>query len=240
MKNTLRALTLAASALLCIVANAQTAEERLLERLRKAYPATQFTTAQRSVVPGLYEVVMGQNIAYVDESGRYFMIGRLFDMQTRTDITTETRERITPRVEWATLPLEDAIRYGSGPTKLAVFSDPDCPFCRQLELELEKLEGVTVYVFPYPIASLHPSAARTAHAIWCAPDRAQAWRSYLLRKQPPPLPSADCSAAAIERNVALAARLGITATPTLMSSDGRLAPGASKVEQIKLWLARGN
>lgn len=232
------ALLLAGSALAQPSAGNATAEARLLEQLKRTYPSTTFSSAQPSAIPGVYEVVMGQNIAYVDGSGRYFLIGRMFDMQTKTDITSETRDRIAPRVEWERLPLVDAIKFGSGEAKLAVFSDPDCPFCRQLEAELEKLEGVTVYVFPYPIASLHPGATRAAQAIWCAPDKAKAWRDYVLRKVAPPPAPKDCAVDAITRNVALASRYGIAATPTLVSVDGRLAPGAVKVDQIKTWLAR--
>lgn len=217
-----------------------TSEAKLLQTLKKAYPSTQFTSAQRSAVPGIYEVVMGQNIAYVDESGRYFLIGRMIDMLEKTDITAATKERIAQRVEWSDLPLNDAIQFGKGEKRLAVFSDPDCPFCRQLEGELEKLDDVAVYVFPYPIASLHPSAARTSQAIWCSPNRTKAWRDYLMRKvAPPPAPS-GCDATAIARNVALAERLSITATPTLISGDGRIASGASKAEQILAWIERGS
>lgn len=218
---------------------AASSEARLLDALKKAYPATQFTSAQRTAIPGIYEVVMGQNIAYVDESGRYFLIGRMIDMQEKTDITAATKERIAQRIDWSTLPLRDAIRYGKGEKRLAVFSDPDCPFCRQLEAELEKLEDVTVYVFPYPIASLHPSAAKISQGIWCAPNKAKAWRDYLLRKVAPPAAPAGCDTAAITRNVALAEQLSINATPTLIAGDGRMASGASKAEQILAWLERG-
>jgi thiol:disulfide interchange protein DsbC len=212
----------------------------MLEQLKKANPATTFTSAQRSAIPGLWEVVMGQNIAYVDESGRYFLIGRLFDMQTKTDITAATKERIATRVEWSSLPLNDAIRFGTGSKRLAVFTDPDCPFCRQLEAEIEKLDDLSVYVFPYPITSLHPGAARTSQAIWCAPNKAAAWRDYLLRKVQPPAAKEGCAADAIGRNVALAERLGISATPTLIAPDGRMVSGASKAEQIKAWIEKGD
>ncbi|EXI72126.1 MAG: hypothetical protein AW10_04263 [Candidatus Accumulibacter appositus] len=30
---------------------------------------------------------MGQNVAYTDASGRYFVFGHLFDMQTQRDLT---------------------------------------------------------------------------------------------------------------------------------------------------------
>lgn len=217
----------------------QSNEARLLQTLKAAHPGTRFTSVQATPIPGIFEVVMGQNIAYIDGSGRYFLVGRLLDMVEKTDITAATKERIAQRIEWKDLPLKDAIKFGSGPLQLAVFSDPDCPFCRQLEAELDKLKDVTVYVFPYPIASLHPSAAKTAANIWCAPNRAQAWRDFLIRKVPPAAAKAGCDASAIQRNVALAEALSINATPTLISADGRLASGASQAQTILTWLQRG-
>ena len=108
-----------------------------------------------------------------------------------------------------------------------------------MEAELAKLKDVTGYGFPHPIASLHPSAAKTAANIWCAPNRAQAWRDYLIRKVPPAAAKAGCDVSAIQRNVALAEALSINATPTLISADGRLASGASQAQTILTWLQRG-
>lgn len=218
---------------------ANSAEARLMATLKRTLPSTQVTSVEKTPIAGLFEVVMGQNIAYVDGSGRYFLIGRMMDMQERIDITASTKERIAKKITWNDLPLQDAIRFGNGKQKVAVFSDPDCPFCRQLEVELDKLQNVTVYVFPYPIAALHPKASSASQAIWCARDRAKAWKDYLLQRQLPTSFEA-CDASAIQRNVALAERLGINATPTLIAEDGRMASGASKSEQIQAWLDRGS
>jgi len=70
-----RALTLALSAALAIPALAQqqvpaAAPASLVEKFRSLYPKTTFREIRKSPVSGLYEVVMGENIAYTDESGR--------------------------------------------------------------------------------------------------------------------------------------------------------------------------
>jgi thiol:disulfide interchange protein DsbC len=57
----------------------------------------------------------------------------------------------------------------------------------------------------------------------------------MTRDQVPP--SADC-AHPVDRNVALAERLGVTGTPTLVAADGRVLPGAASAEQINAWLSR--
>ena len=138
-----------------------TPEQRLLSTLRQLYPATTFTRVQSTPVPGLYEVALGNNVAYAAEDGRYFVFGHLFDLQTQRDLTVANRlasARSPARVDFAALPLADAIktvRGTDGRRVLAVFSDPDCPYCQELEAQLAALDNATVYTFLLPIASLH-------------------------------------------------------------------------------------
>lgn len=220
---------------LSLAAQADETLTALERRLQERYPATRIERVQTSEIPGLYEVMIGRNPAYTDATGRYFVFGHLFDLQTQRDLTAERLEA-QQRVAFAELPLSDAIKTirGAGERLLAVFSDPDCPYCRRLEDELAKLDNVTVYTFAYPLESLHPQARDKAVAVWCAPDRARAWAALMQAgKVPPKRPCAH----PIERNIALAQRLGIQGTPTLLSADGRLLPGAATGERIEQWLA---
>jgi thiol:disulfide interchange protein DsbC len=213
------------------------AQEALAVTLKRLYPGTSFDAVGPSSVKGLAEVVMGANVAYVDETGRYFIFGRLYDMREQRDLTAERLDRLT-RVDFTALPLEAAIVAvkGGGARKLAVFSDPDCPYCRTLERELATLDDVTIYTFLYPIEALHPAAARKAVAIWCAPDRAAAWADLMLRGiEPPP---ASC-VNPIRANLALGARLRIQGTPTLLAGDGRRSVGAQSAGELDAWLRAG-
>ena len=63
-------------------------EQALLQRLKKLYPSSGFTAVNKSPLPGLFEVTMGSHVAYVGKDGRYFMLGRLFDLQNQVDLTT--------------------------------------------------------------------------------------------------------------------------------------------------------
>ncbi len=212
----------------------------LLQRLRGLYPATRFTSVTTTPVSGLFEVVMGRNMAFTDATGRHFVFGHLFDMQTQSDLTAERKAALS-RIDFSTLPLQNSIKYvqGKGQRTLAVFSDPDCPYCKRVEAELAKLDNATIHVFPYPIQSLHPDAAARSAAIWCAPDRAQAWRQVMTGGAVPKMATRDECIVPIAANVALAERLGIHGTPTLLALDGRLLPGAATAEKISAWLNAG-
>lgn len=208
----------------------------LIGRLQALYPSTRFGEIRPTPWPGVFEVAMGANLAYVDASGQYFLFGHLYDMKAQHDLTAERKDTLA-RIDFNALPLADAIKdvRGRGSRALAIFSDPDCPHCRRLEAELKGLSDVTIHTFLMPIASLHPQARAKAIAVWCATDRLGAWQALMTRDQVPP--SADC-AHPVDRNVALAERLGVTGTPTLVAADGRVLPGAASAEQINTWLSR--
>lgn len=61
-------------------------------RLQRLYPATRFGVVNPTSWPGVYEVLMGANVAYVDESGQYFLFGHLYDMKAQRDVTAERKE----------------------------------------------------------------------------------------------------------------------------------------------------
>ena len=88
-------------------ANAWTTVDTVTANLKKRYPATPFKDIKESVIAGVYQVSMGKNVGYVDVSGRYFMFGKLFDMQTQTDLTEQPMEAAT-KIDFKSLPLKDS------------------------------------------------------------------------------------------------------------------------------------
>jgi thiol:disulfide interchange protein DsbC len=100
------------------------------------------------------------------------------------DITSgaEAAQPASPAVDFASLPLQHAIKsvHGQGRRTLAVFSDPDCPYCKKLEQELAKVDDVTVYTFLMPLEQLHPDSRAKADAVWCSKDRSAAWSALML------------------------------------------------------------
>lgn len=212
-----------------------TADPEMMLTLKKMYPSTNFREVNRTAVPGIFEVVMGQNVAYVEQTGRYFFFGRLFDMRKQQDLTAGRLDD-SNKIDVRNLPLNDAIKTvkGKGTRTLIVFSDPDCPFCKQLEKNLGSLNDVTIYTFMFPLEGLHPGAKEKSVAVWCSKDKEAAW-SELLLKGVAPAKSEKCSHP-VERNIALAEKLNISGTPTLVSLDGRKLPGAATADRISQWL----
>lgn len=136
------------------------------QAVRQAMPSTRIDAIAPSPIPGLVEVVAGRNILYADISGRWLVVGHLYDLTTARDVTAERKTQLA-RLDWKALPFEAAVHYGEGPLRLAVFSDPDCPWCRKLHQALRQAEGIEVWEIMFPVPALHPEARDKAVAILC-------------------------------------------------------------------------
>jgi thiol:disulfide interchange protein DsbC len=197
------------------------------------------TSVSATPYAGIYEVVINNSqIGYTDAKGQVFIAGNMFDFKTSANLSERRLEELR-RVDFSKLPLDKAIVKvkGNGARKLAVFSDPDCPFCKRLEPELEKLENVTIYTFLYPLTGLHPDAMRKATLVWCSADRVQAWDDLMLRGKLPEGGNLSCATPILEI-IDLAKTLGINGTPGIVFADGQMVPGMLPLEQIEARLAR--
>src|SRR5215510_3374323 len=147
---------------LCLAGETETLA-KIRQTLETRFPDIKVVDVRQSAMPGLYEVFSGDSLAYTDATGEYLILGQLMETSSKRNLTTlRLDERMS--IDVAKLPLEKAIKTvkGSGKRRLAVFSDPDCPFCQQLEKELASVTDVTIYTFLYPLAEVHPDAPKKA------------------------------------------------------------------------------
>jgi thiol:disulfide interchange protein DsbC len=210
--------------------------------LRKAFsakfPKAQVQSITKLPYLGLYEVVIDGEILYTDEDFDYLIDGNIIATKGMTNLTEQRKRKLTA-IDFNELPLDLAFKRvkGKGERKIAVFSDPDCPFCKRVENDLAKLDNVTIYMFLFPIDALHPKATEVAKQIWCSPDRIKAWDDYMQRKV---APKADSSCPnPVDRIVEYGRKKGINATPTLIMPNGERVPGAISAAQIEEYLGGG-
>jgi thiol:disulfide interchange protein DsbC len=207
--------------------------------LHAQYPQLKIEDVRPAPIPGWYEVFTGSELVYSDATGDHVFVGKLIDTHTRKDLAEESLEnRLT--IDFQKLPFDRAIKLvkGDGTRRLALFEDPDCPYCQQFEHELANVNNVTLYVFLFPLSDLHPQARVHAHSIWCAPDRAGAWSHWMLEHKDPGSP--ECGGDPIDQLQTLGAGLNVTATPTLFLPNGRRVQGVlagPKLEELLTSLA---
>ena len=176
----------------------------------------------------------GGRLFYTDENVTYFFLGNIVDAKSMSNITAQRLQKLTA-IKFESLPLDYAIKTvkGNGKRKVAVFSDPDCPYCKRLEKDLVNVTDVTIYTFLYPIASLHPDAERKSKAIWCSSNRQKAWDDFMLRGVAPADKKCDTPLDEIQ---AVGQKYKMNGTPTLVFADGRVVPGAIPVSDMETYL----
>ena len=208
--------------------------EKMRKQLTERMPGTKIGAITKAPYVGLYEVIAnGFNVFYTDEHANIAIIGKLIDLKTGKDIA-QARSQELMRVDFAALPMDKAIVKvkGDGSRKLAVFSDPDCPFCRDLEQELNKVTDVTIYTFLYPLTELHPDAERKAKLIWCAENPAKAWDDLMLNGKEPAATEKACEPP-LKEIQEMALKYWINGTPGVVFSDGQLVAGSLNSAQIE-------
>jgi len=214
------------------------AESDIRKAIESAYPGVKISNIAKSPINGIFEVStdgpQGPLVVYSDNMGEHLLIGDLLNIKNKRNLTRERMDKLT-EVKWDSLPLHNAIKVvkGDGSRKLAVFSDPDCPYCKKAEVELNKLDNVTVYNFAYPLP-MHPDAGRKAILVWCSKDRAKAWQDLML-KGIVPSGKADCKNP-IEDNLALGEKLRIDGTPAMIFPNGKRIPGYVDATRLEAML----
>lgn len=180
---------------------------------------------QPSQFPGLYEVFTGDTVSYADATGDRVFVGSLIDTLDKRNLTTERVDQLNS-IDFESLPLDRAIKIvkGNGSRKVALFSDPECPYCQQLEKELVSVTDVTIYTFLFPIASLHPDAPARARALWCSADPRTAWKEWMVDRKPPEWKT--CAGDPVEELKTLGEKLRINSTPTIFAASGRRFAGS--------------
>lgn len=244
MKRVFRGLTLAALSLSLMgaalaqstdvpAAQLKALQQKLSQRLPNL-PAIE--SARTTPLAGVIELKIGNTVFYSDATGDYLIEGHILETRTQRDLTAERLEDIN-RVTFNNFPFQDAIvwKSGNGKRRLVVFADPNCGYCKQLERELQKVKDLTVYTLLIPI--LGADSRTKAENIWCMKDRTEAWLGWMLEGQTPARAFGKC-ATPLQRNLALAQRLGVNGTPAMFFEDGTRLAAAAPLATIEQRLDR--
>jgi thiol:disulfide interchange protein DsbC len=239
----IRILTVLSAVLLLLSGVACADEASIRAEFLKKYPQANVESITKTPYLGLYEMLVDGEVVYTDPDFNYLIVGSLIETKTKINLTDARQREIEDKklkslaFPFEQLPFDLAIKKvkGDGSRKVAVFSDPDCPFCRKLEKDIEKVTDVTIYIFLFPIEQLHPKAPEMSRAIWCAPDRVKAWNEYMLKGVVPKSPKCDNP---VEKIVAYGQSKKINGTPTIFFADGKRVPGAIPAERFEELLSK--
>ena len=213
------------------------AEQKIQSALQLTLPNLKVDTVKPSALPGLYEVTFGANIVYVDQSARYLLNGDLFDLQEQQSVTATRAEALRAGLLNQVDEQGMIIYAGKDPQHtVTVFTDISCGYCRKLHSEIEDYlaAGIRVRYLAYPRAGSGSAAAKTAESVWCADDPNQAMTTA---KQGGEVAERTCDNP-IDEHFALGQQFGISGTPALVLSNGKILPGYVPADKLKAVLAK--
>lgn len=198
-------------------------EAALRKAIQPHFADSKIESVKKTNYLGLYEVVVGDEVFYTDAKADYFFFGHVIDTKTRMSMTNERIQEIKAarRVPLDSLPLQSAIKIvkGDGKRRVAIFTDPNCPYCKQLEKELLSINNVTIYTLLYPVLK---GSMELSKKIWCSKDQIKAWDDFMLKGVAPS--SSECDTP-LDVLVKSGHENKVTGTPTLIFADGSIVGG---------------
>ena len=138
------------------------------------------------------------------------------------------------------IPTETLIVYSPARTlhRVTVFTDITCIYCRRLHRDIARLNelGIEVRYAAFPRRhEQRPEAYRQMISVWCAPDRRKAMNEAKTRRR---VTEADCDHP-VDLHIETGKRMGVRATPTFVTDDGRLMRGYSSHRKLARRIVRG-
>jgi thiol:disulfide interchange protein DsbC len=198
-------------------------------RLRTLYPNYSVNAIEPSPIPGVWTVLSPENVIYFAPAAGHLLVGDLWTPQGE-NLTQDLRDRIV-RAKLAALPLDKAVKIGTGKNIVVEVTDPDCPFCRRGAEFFAARQDVTRYIFFLPLP-MHPHAEAKASFILAAANPADAYHAVMSGQyDAEPVPAVS-DRSRLNEHKTIVSQLGVKGTPSYWV-NGAFVSGAntSQIQQ---------
>jgi thiol:disulfide interchange protein DsbC len=181
-----------------------------------------------SPVPGLYQVAVGAQVAYVTKDGKYIIRGDIYDAETSANVSEETRASarvaMLSSVDPASMIVFKPAAGQPVKHKITIFTDVDCGYCRQFHREIDKVTalGIEVHYLFFPRTGPNTESWTKADQVWCAADHNAALTRAKLGGE---IPKAGACNTPVEAHWQLGRDVGVRGTPAIFSETGELVGG---------------
>jgi len=210
------------------------AEER--ERLAGLFDSIAPEDVKSSPIDGWYTIQKGSLVAYISTDGRYLLQGDLIDLDTKVNLSEESRTDAR-QVLMSQVPNNEVILFSPDEVKytVSIFTDVDCTYCRRLHNQIEQYmaNGIEVRYLLYPRGGPASATWNTSEAVWCAKDRGEA---LTLAKQGRDFDAPSCDASVVQHHYVLGQEIGLSGTPAIVLDDGELIAGYLPPDALKVRL----
>lgn len=224
-----------ASGLLVSVAHAaeSPADAAARKAMQDLVPQAKIDKVEAAPIPGYRQIIVGGQMVYVSDDGKYLLQGSLYDTQTKRDLTA-SRLAVDNKQKVDAVPPNQRIVFpadgGKAKYKVTVFTDIDCGYCRKLHSQIAEYNkrGIEVDYLFFPRSGLNTPSYDKAVSVWCAKDRKKAFTEAKTGKDPAPLKCDN----PIAEQYKLGSQVGVDGTPTIFAPDGSKIGGYLPPDQM--------
>ena len=208
------------------------AESNAREAIRAIAPQLRVDRIAEAPIPGFRQVIVGGQVVYVSDDGRYLLQGTLLDVAAREDMNEAAMSGLR-RDLLATVPASDRIVFAPKDPKytVSVFTDVDCGYCRKLHGEMADYhaQGIAIEYLAFPRMGPGSENFEEMVAVWCADDPRAALTEA---KSGGAVTGSDCTSP-VATQYALGQRLGLTGTPMIVAADGSQLGGYVPPDRLR-------
>ena len=200
--------------------------------LRQLQPGLQIERIGPAPLPGFRQAIVGGQVVYVSDDGKYLLQGVLFDLATRRNVADAAMAGFRAE-QVATVPEADRIVFPAAQPQhtVVVLTDSECGYCRRFHQDIAEYNrlGITVEYIAFPRMGPGSKDFTDMISVWCSPDRRKALTDAKAGK---PVPARSCTSP-VAAQYAMGQRIGLTGTPMILTEDGTQVGGYLPPEQLK-------
>ncbi|HEY5971932.1 MAG TPA: DsbC family protein [Pseudoxanthomonas sp.] len=224
----------AAAAASTPAAKAGTPNERARQALKTLNPQVQVEYVGAAPLPGYREVIVGGQVVYVSDDGKYLVQGTVLDIDAKKELTQSSAALSKYRLDLLkTIKASDRIVFApANPAyTVSIFTDIECGYCRKLHTEIAEYnkQGIAIEYMAFPRMGLGSADHRNMISVWCAPNRKQALTDAKAGK---PIAPKDCKNP-VNMEFDVGQRLGISGTPAIFAPDGTQLGGYLPPQKLR-------
>lgn len=239
MKNWINSLSLAVVLIMTSSVYAQEISQELEQKFERnlAKIGLQLQQVESAPeLPGYWLAFTSQGIFYISESGEQLISGKTFDISNQpVDLTEESVSRV--RRDLLTSVGGMTLNYPAENEQfeITVFTDHTCPYCRNFHQQMEEYNelGISVRYLAFPRSGLNTESATVMQSIWCS-DNAESVMTSAMNGN---LPTSNTCDVSMAEHVRLARLMGVTGTPAIVTSTGKMfagfVPPESLIQQLR-------
>ena len=186
-------------------------------------------------IEGYLEVnLKGTEPLFISKDGKYLISGDIFKITDKGLINkSEARRNYLRKKTLTELDKSEFITFQ--PKKMEhsifVFTDVDCGYCRQFHRQIKDYLdlGIQVNYLAFPRAGVDSESFNKIASAWCSSQPNEAITELKLGYE---IKENVCSNNPVEKHFNLGNSFGVSGTPSIITSEGRLIPGYIPPEDL--------